>query len=157
MRDLAGTLGITPSALYYHFRNKDAIVLEVLAARRRDLDELLGWIRAQPPAPDLVRRAALRWVEQTTGDDLDGLRFAEANGPVLQRLLKDDRVNLPMAFQEVVDALLPHDASTAERLLVAMAFDTPSAVLLAAHGAPIPPDVLLAAAHRASCLLTTAQ
>ena len=40
MRDLAGTLGITPSALYYHFRNKDAIVLEVLAARRRDLDEL---------------------------------------------------------------------------------------------------------------------
>ena len=61
-------------------------------------------------------------------------------------------MNLPMAFQEVVDALLPHDASTAERLLVAMAFDTPSAVFFAAHGAPIPPDVLLAAAHRASLL-----
>ncbi|PZN02767.1 MAG: TetR/AcrR family transcriptional regulator, partial [Bacillota bacterium] len=30
MRDLAATLGVTPAALYYHFSNKDQLLLEVV-------------------------------------------------------------------------------------------------------------------------------
>jgi len=30
MRDLAAALGVTPAALYYHFRNKDELLLEVI-------------------------------------------------------------------------------------------------------------------------------
>lgn len=154
IRDISSALGITKSALYYHFANKDAIILAALGARRRDLDDLLGWIDEQPPAPDLVRRAALRWIDRTTPEDLDGLRFAAANGPVLGRLAAGNRLDLRAGFEEVVDRLVRPGATPEERLLVRMAFDTANAALSASDGSDVAPETLLAAARRATLALT---
>ncbi|MGH7918509.1 MAG: TetR/AcrR family transcriptional regulator [Candidatus Dormibacteraceae bacterium] len=154
-RDISAALGITKSALYYHFPNKDAIVLSVLTERRGDLDRLLRWIRDQPPAPDLTRRAALRWVDSTTAEDLEGLRFAEANGPVLRRLAAGgSRLDMRSGFEEVVDLLVAPDATEEDRLYLRMAFDSVSAALLAAEGAEAPPEAILATARRATLALT---
>ena len=42
IKDLADELGITKSALYYHFANKDAIVLSLFADRQQEIDDLLN-------------------------------------------------------------------------------------------------------------------
>lgn len=57
---ISGALGITKSALYYHFENKGAIVASLVEERRHEVDDLIDWIAAQPAAPDLLERAALR-------------------------------------------------------------------------------------------------
>src|SRR3954470_14334348 len=64
-RDISTALGITKSSLYYHFENKEAIAASLVEERRHELDALLAWIVEQPPAPDLLRRAAVRWVDGT--------------------------------------------------------------------------------------------
>jgi len=152
-RDISAALGITKSALYYHFPSKEAIVTSLLTQRRRELDELVEWIRAQPRSPDLVRRAALRWVNGTTSERLDGMRLVQNNGPVLRTLLEggDD---VRSAFDEVVDLLVGADATETDRLLVRMAFDTVGAALLSAQRTRADREDVLAAARRATIALT---
>jgi AcrR family transcriptional regulator len=41
--DIAGEMEISPGNLYYHFRNKDAIIAELFATFARRLDDLLVW------------------------------------------------------------------------------------------------------------------
>ncbi|AIJ20271.1 MULTISPECIES: TetR/AcrR family transcriptional regulator [Amycolatopsis] len=152
-RDISTALGITKSALYYHFPSKEAIVTSLLTERRKELAELVEWIRAQPASPDLLRRAALRWIDGTTSERLDGMRLMHANGPVLRKLL-DDGADVRSEFEQVVDLLVPGDATPADRLLVRMAFDTVGAALLAAQRTDASPEDVLAAARRATIALT---
>lgn len=69
-RDISGALGITKSALYYHFENKGAIAASLVEERKGELDDFIDWVTAQPASPDLLQRAALRWVEGTTPECL---------------------------------------------------------------------------------------
>jgi AcrR family transcriptional regulator len=152
-RDISSALGITKSALYYHFKNKDEIVTSLLAERARELDELLEWVLAQPPSPTLVRLAALRWVEGTTPERLQLMRLAHANQPVMRRLSGGGQ-DVRSKFERVIDALVPASASAADRLFVRMAFDNASAALLAALGTQASSADVLATARRATLALT---
>ncbi|MCJ1712560.1 TetR/AcrR family transcriptional regulator [Curtobacterium sp. VKM Ac-2922] len=155
IRDLAVTLGITKSSLYYHFANKEAIVRALLDGRRDEIDDLIAWVDEQEPGADLVRRAALRWVESTGRDRVQGMRFAHANRPIMQKLAAEgtDRRSW---FDVVVDRVLPQTTSRAERLRAQMAFDTVSAALFAAQGTGASDDDVLAAARDATVRLTGA-
>jgi AcrR family transcriptional regulator len=154
-RDISTALGITKSSLYYHFQNKDAIVLGLMEERRAELDQLVEWIAAQPASPDLLEKAALRWIGSTTPERLRLMRLAHANQPVMKRLAGDSR-DIRATFGRVIDLLVAEDATEQDRLLVSMVFDTVSASLLAAQGTGADPDVVIAAARSASIALARA-
>ncbi|MFI7100696.1 TetR/AcrR family transcriptional regulator [Streptomyces sp. NPDC050161] len=155
IRDISEALGLTKSALYYHFRNKEEIVVSLMAGRRADLDALVAWITAQPRTPDLPQRAALRWMTDTTTEHLQAMRLAQANQPLMRRLAGEGK-DVRSAFDTVVDLLAGEDASTVDRLLIRMTFDTTAAALLAAKGTDAGPDDVIAAARRASRALARA-
>ncbi|MCB5909157.1 TetR/AcrR family transcriptional regulator [Streptomyces pinistramenti] len=155
IRDISEALGLTKSALYYHFRNKDEIMASLMAERRADLDALVDWINTQPRTPDLPQRAALRWMAGTTTEHLQAMRLAQANQPVMRRLAGDGK-DVRSAFGAVVDLLAGEGASAADRLLIRMTFDTTRAALLAAQGTDAGPDDVIAAARRAGRALARA-
>jgi AcrR family transcriptional regulator len=152
-RDISEALGITKSALYYHFRNKDEIVTSLVQQRRHDLDELVNWIAAQPRTPDLLQRAALRWIESTTPERLQAMRLIHANEPVLRRLVECGQ-DVRSGFERVIALLCDDDATEQDRLLTRMAFDTVSAALLAAQRTDASPTVVIAAARVAAVALS---
>lgn len=153
IRDIAEALGVTKSSLYYHFASKEAILRSLLEDRRGELDELLAWIDEQPPAPDLLQRAALRWVDSTSAGRIRGMRFAHANRPMMHKLA-DDGGDIRAWFDEVVERLVPADAPWTEKLRARMAFDTVSAALFAALGTDAPQDEVIATARAATLALT---
>jgi len=55
--EIADRIGFTKAALYYHFRSKDEILLELLTPLLDDLDELVEGQAPDPSAPG--RRAAM--------------------------------------------------------------------------------------------------
>lgn len=152
-RDISGALGITKSALYYHFENKGAIAASLVEEHRHEVDDLIDWVAQQPASPGLLERAALRWVEGATPGRLQVIRFAHANQPVMKRLIESDTRS---AFERVVDLLVEDDATAEERLLTRMAFDTISAALLSAQGMDAGPDDVIATARRATVALARA-
>lgn len=153
IRDIAEAMGMTKSALYYHFTNKESILTELLAGRRQEIGELLAWIDSQPPGDDLLQRAALHWIDTASEQRIKGMRFAHANTPVMERLAEDDN-NLRVWFAPVIDRLVGADASTADRLVAQMAFDSIAAALLAATGTQARDADVLAAARAATIALT---
>jgi AcrR family transcriptional regulator len=154
-RDISSALGITKSSLYYHFQNKDAIVASLMQERRQELGDLLDWIDAQPPAPDLLKRTALRWIDGTTPQRIQLMRLVQANQPVLRRLLNTGN-DVRSAFDQVIDRLVDKNASAPDRLFARMVFDTVSAALIAAQGTDTSPADVLAAARRATVALSAA-
>lgn len=155
IRDIAVALGITKSSLYYHFAGKEAIVRALLDGRHNEIDELLAWVDGQEPGTDLLRRTALRWVESTGRERVQGMRFAHANRSIMQKLAAEgtDRRSW---FDAVVDRVLPVDTPHADRLRAQMAFDTVSAALFAAQGTAASDDDVLEAAREATVRLTEA-
>jgi AcrR family transcriptional regulator len=148
-RDISTALGITKSSLYYHFQNKEAIAESLMEERRHELDTLLAWVLAQPPAPDLLRRAALRWIDSTTPERIQAMLLAQANQPMMRRLVAQGR-DVRSGFDTIIDAL----TSDGDRLYTRMAFDTVSAALLAAKGTDATHADVLTAARRATIALT---
>lgn len=153
IRDIAEAMGMTKSALYYHFTNKESILTELLGSRRDEIDELLAWIDSQPPGADLLQRAALHWIDTASEQRIKGMRFAHANTPVMHRLAEDGN-NLRVWFGPVIDRLVGVEASAADRLLARMAFDSIAAALLAAAGTQTSDADILAAARTATIALT---
>lgn len=152
-KDIADALGVTKSSLYYHFANKEAIIRALLDNRHAEIDDLITWVDAQPPAPDLLRRTALRWVESTGTERVQGMRFAHANRAIMRKLAADGHDRRAW-FDDVVDRVLPAGASASERLVAQMAFDTVSAALFAAQGTDASDDDVLQAARTATTALT---
>lgn len=153
VRDIAEALGITKSSLYYHFASKEAIIRALLEGRRDEIDALLAWVEEQPVGPDLLRRTALRWVESTGRERVQGMRFAHANQAIMKKLA-DDGSNRRAWFDAVVDRVIANEAPMATRLRAQMAFDTVSAALFAAQGTPATDDEVLMAARESTILLT---
>ncbi|GAA3589394.1 TetR family transcriptional regulator [Nonomuraea rosea] len=151
-RDISSALGMTKSSLYYHFKNKEEIVASLMDERRDELDEFVEWLAAQPPAPDLLRRAVLRWVSGATPERLQLMSLAHANQPIMRRLMGSGQ-ELRSNFDRVIDLLTGEAAGPRERLLTRMAFDTVSAALLAALGTDAGPDEIIAAARDAGAAL----
>ena len=155
IRDLSDALGMTKSALYYHFPSKEAIVMAVVDERRGELEELKTWVSAQPRTPDLLQRTALRWIDSTTPQRLQGLRFAHANRPVMARLATQQQASFRDWFHDIVTLALPADASVTDRLIGLMALDTVSSAMFAARNSTAQTEDILAAARAATIALTS--
>jgi AcrR family transcriptional regulator len=153
IRDIAEAMGLTKSSLYYHFSGKEAIIRALLDDRRSELDALLDWIDEQPPGDDLLRRTALRWVDSTTPQRMQGMRFAHANRPMMAQLAAEGG-DIRSWFGEVLERVMPDESPVEATLRARMAFDTVSAALFAALGTDATDDEVLATARDATIALT---
>jgi AcrR family transcriptional regulator len=157
IRDIAEALGVTKSSLYYHFASKEAIVRALVDDRRDELDDLLAWIDAQPSDPThpdrILRATALKWIDSTSPQRVQAMRFAHANRPIMSRLAADGG-DIRSWFDEVVDRVVPDESPLEQRIRARMAFDTVSAALFAALGTDATTDDVLAAARTATIALT---
>src|SRR3954453_6088057 len=86
LRQIADELGINKASLYYYFDSKEAILRSLFEERGDETEQLLAWLRAQPPGPHLLEAAVLRWVGSFTTEKLQGIRFMRAN-PLIARSL----------------------------------------------------------------------
>ncbi len=153
IRDIASALDMTKSALYYHFENKDAIVEGLFEERNKELDDFVDWLAGQPATPDLMRKAALRWIDTTTPEQLRLMRLAQANQPLMKRLAAGGK-DVRSGFDRVIDLLIDNNTTTQDRIYARMIFDTVSAAGRAAQGTDANPDDVIAVARRASIALT---
>jgi AcrR family transcriptional regulator len=154
IRDIARAVGHTQSSLYHYFASKDAIATALMGQRGQELDDLLAWIQAQPPSDHLARDAALRWLDQATPEQLQGMRFAHANQPFMRKFAEQNG-DFRTGFDDIVRALLPSDAGMPEQIRLRMAFGALGAAAFSADGTAATPDDIIAAARLAAADLTS--
>ncbi|MCU6795621.1 TetR/AcrR family transcriptional regulator [Paenibacillus sp. WQ 127069] len=151
-RDIAEALGMTKSSLYYHFRNKEDILISLIQLRHTQLEELQEWLENQPLVPDLLERTAHRWIECTTPERLQVMILSQANQPIMLRLHETGQ-DIRTGFQAIIDRFVDNNSSAEARLLVRMTLDTISSALSASRGTDIDfYEVLSVARQTASAL-----
>jgi AcrR family transcriptional regulator len=152
IRDISDALGMTKSSLYYHFVNKDDIVASLMKDREGEIAQLVEWIEQHAKLDGLLRAAALRWLDRTTPERLEGMRLAQSNQPLVRRLAGTaDRSD---SFERVFDLLLGPNASVADQLHARLVFGAVNAVLLASRGVAGTPDDILTVARQMVIQLT---
>src|SRR6476619_3178200 len=62
LREIAGRLGVTKAALYYHFKSKEDIVHSFTDDYFAGLDHLLDWAKEQPRTDEARREILDRYV-----------------------------------------------------------------------------------------------
>ncbi|GGD00232.1 hypothetical protein GCM10011512_28850 [Tersicoccus solisilvae] len=152
LRQIAEELGITKASLYYHFPRKDAILQAILQERGTEAEDVLAWLRAQPPPAAALEPAVLRWVESSSAEKLRGIRFLQANPLVADGLAGTgaERIGTPLAtLADELVALVPHPAPE-DALLLRMALLSINAAVAAAAQSDVDDDVVLAAARRSA-------
>ena len=155
LREIAEALGINKASLYYHFHSKEGILQSLFEQRSTEAGQLLAWLDDQPPSPDLLERAVLRWVDSFSADKLRGIRFLTANPLVVRaaNAAAGDRISGHLT--QLVERLVPllPSPTGADIVLLRMAILSINAAVEAAAETPIPDEEILDAAHRAAKLL----
>ncbi|SEQ40512.1 TetR/AcrR family transcriptional regulator [Microlunatus flavus] len=153
LRQIADEVGINKASLYYYFDGKEAIVQSLLDERGDEAEALLAWVREQPPSPDLLGAAVLRWVDTFTEDKLQGIRFLAANPLLLASLTPTDEApRVGAALTRLADELgTLQPARTPESVvLLRMALLSINAAVQAGAGAGVPDGAVVAAARQAA-------
>ena len=146
LREIAEQLGISKAALYYHFPSKEEIVRSLVSTREDEAKELLRWVRAQKPGPQLLERAVMRWIESTSEDKLHGIRFVNANPAILRSLGKNPGRGIRDALGAVAKLVAGPHANSTRQLLVRMAFLSINSAVMAARGTKRTDKEIVAAA-----------
>jgi len=154
LRQISDELGIQKASLYYYFPGKEDIVRPGFAARGSEAQTLLEWAKAQPAAPDLLRRTVLRWVDTFSVEKLRGIRFVNANPTLMRTIALDSSAAIRDPLEGLV-ALLGDSYLGADRVLLRMAFLSINAAAAAA-AAGTPDQEIVAAARRASLAILDA-
>ncbi|GAB6898352.1 TetR/AcrR family transcriptional regulator [Kineosporia succinea] len=149
LREIAERLGINKASLYYHFRSKEAILVSLFTERAQEAEDLVTWVREQPPGADLLERAVMRWVDSFSTDKLRGIRFMAAN-PHIGRSLsaaEGDRIGSGLnELAELLSGLLPRPTPV-DVMLVRMAVTSINAAVHAAAGSELNDDDIVEAAR----------
>ncbi|GAA4401112.1 TetR/AcrR family transcriptional regulator [Tsukamurella soli] len=137
LREIAAALGINKASLYYHFPNKEAILRSLTAERGSEVADLLEWLHGQPPAPELLEEAVLRWVESFSPEKLRGIRFLAANPLITTKLYGGEEIGAGLSrFADELANLLP-EKSERGTLLLRMSILSINAAVYAAAGTDI--------------------
>ena len=149
MREIADETGIRKASLYYHFKGKDDILRSLFEQRSNEAEDLLEWITAQRPTPELAKAAVLRWVDSFSADKLRGIRFLAANPLIVRGFESDssDRIGQTLStLADTIAGLLPQ-RSAVKALQLRMALLSINAAVAAASHTPFTDDDILAAAR----------
>jgi len=129
LREIAGRLGVTKAALYYHFRSKEDIVHSFTDDYFAEIDGLLDWAKDQPQN-DETRRAI---IDRYVGIVLSGgevFRFLEQNRASVQAMEagKDRFARFRGRLDALVDLLAGPGAPLRDRVRATAAVLTVGAV-----------------------------
>ena len=86
LREIAERLGVTKAALYYHFKSKEDIVVSLFDDLVSEIDELVTWVRTQPPAPETRRELLRRYTEVMRNNGRQLMRCLQENQPAFRDL-----------------------------------------------------------------------
>src|SRR5271169_6023225 len=78
LREIAGRLGVTKAALYYHFKSKEDIVRSLVEDYFGHIDALIAWARTQPRAAP-TRREIMRRYVAIVADGSEVFRMLQQN------------------------------------------------------------------------------
>jgi AcrR family transcriptional regulator len=125
LREIAGRLGVTKAALYYHFKSKEDIVRSFTEDYVHELDALIAWASDQPLDAE-GRALLLARYSNIVSHQIEVMRFLEHNQAAIDRLMREhgghDRKKLfREQFLALRGLLTPPDAPLRERVRATMA------------------------------------
>lgn len=161
LRQIADELGINKASLYYYFDSKQAILEALFDERGDEAEALIGWLKEQRPAPDLLERAVLRWVDAFSTAKLQGIRFVASNprlaasrpGDASRASTPGGRIGGGLAAFVDEAAKLLRDPSPENEVLLRMSVLSINAAVHASAHSDLSDDAIIAAAKKAARLL----
>jgi AcrR family transcriptional regulator len=138
LREIAERLDVTKAALYYHFNTKEDIVVSLFDDLIADMDDILAWLREQPPTLETRQRLIERYG-----------RLTRQWPPGVRRLLQDSKSTmrelavaekLHNRFRTIARMLSPRDAPAIDQLKSAMALIAVNAATFMLQDTDTTPD-----------------
>jgi AcrR family transcriptional regulator len=138
LREIAERLDVTKAALYYHFNTKEDIVVSLFDDLIADMDNILAWLREQPPTLETRQRLIERYG-----------RLTRQWPPGVRRLLQDSKSTmrelavaekLHNRFRTIARMLSPRDAPAIDQLKSAMALIAVNAATFMLQDTDTTPD-----------------
>ena len=122
LREIAGRLGVTKAALYYHFKSKEDIVYSFTDDYFAELDALLDWAKNQPRGEENRREILDRYVSIVLASS-EVFRFLEQNRASVQSMEagKERFARVRARLDALVDVLVGAEASLRDRVRAATA------------------------------------
>ena len=118
LREIAGRLGVTKAALYYHFKSKEDIVRSFVEDYRAELEQVIAWGASQPRTPESRAEILARYAS-IVSEQLAVIRFMEQNQAAMHTLMSDSGARKKMfrdQFMSLCDLLAPPGAALADRV-----------------------------------------
>jgi AcrR family transcriptional regulator len=143
LREIAERLDVTKAALYYHFNTKEDIVVSLFDDLIADMDEIVAWLREQPPTLETRQRLIERYA-----------RLTRQWPPGVRRLLQDSKSTmrelavaekLHDRFRTIARMLSPRDTPAIDQLKSAMALIAVNAATFMLQDTDTTPDERYAA------------
>jgi len=112
MRDIATTVGVTPAALYHHFKDKDELYIDAVGqAFRRKTSAVETIVEGDGSALQRLE-SFITWFAQTLGRDQDFQKLLQwvlldSDTGRMQRLVKSTFEELFLAIQGLVEVFKP--------------------------------------------------
>ena len=95
LREIAGRLGITKAAVYYHFRTKDEILASLIEDFLAQLDDLVRWGKTQPHNAATRIEALRRYSDMLSGHVMElhdvAIGNVDVDGHRIGRVVVDRR------------------------------------------------------------------
>ncbi|MGI8451907.1 MAG: TetR/AcrR family transcriptional regulator [Streptosporangiaceae bacterium] len=124
LREIAGRLGVTKAALYYHFKSKEDIVRSFTEDYVTELDALIAWGTAQPRTSETTALLLDRYSD-IVGRRLPVLRFLEQNQAAVHHLMTEGREDrkwlFRIQFENLRDLLAGPDDPLRDRVRASVA------------------------------------
>ena len=76
MREIAAAVGVSKAALYYHFEDKEALLLAILVADLERIEALIASARAQSSSPRVQLDAIMRGIMASAPEQRSIIRLA---------------------------------------------------------------------------------
>ena len=117
LREIAGRLGVTKAALYYHFKSKEDIVHSFTDDSFAEIDDLLDWAKDQPRTEETNREILDRYVGIVLAGS-EVFRFLEQNRAAVQGMEagKERFTRFRGRLDTLVDLLAGPDAPLRDRV-----------------------------------------
>lgn len=112
MRDIATTVGVTPAALYHHFKDKDELYIDAVGQAFRRKTSAVEMIVEGDGSPLQRLESFVAWFAQALDRDQDFQKLLQwvlldSDTGRMQRLVKGTFEELFLAIQGLVDAFKP--------------------------------------------------
>jgi AcrR family transcriptional regulator len=119
LREIAERLDLTKAALYYHFNTKEDIVVSLFDDLLADMDEIVAWLREQPPTLETRQRLIERYARLTRQWPPGMRRLIQDSKSTMRELAVAEKLH--NRFRTMARMLSPRDAPAIDQLKSAMA------------------------------------